>query len=87
MVGPKTRLIQNVVGWVDHDAKSFLSNPSNGKLDLYGFAEPRDTSLPFPVEQYLSKPIEAFNGKDRMEVNDRNIAVMIRFYRGMKLQG
>jgi hypothetical protein len=85
MVGPKTRLIQNVVGWVNHDAKAFLSDPANQRLDFYGFAEPRDNSLPLPVEQYLSKPIEAFNGKDRMAVNDRNIAVMVRFYRGMKL--
>jgi hypothetical protein len=85
MAGPRTRLIQNVVGWVDHDARSFLSDPANQRLDLYGFAEPRDNSLPLPVEQYLTKPLASFNGKDRMEVNDRNIAVMIRCYRGMKL--
>ena len=85
MVGPKTRLIQNVVGWANHDAKAFLSDPANRQLDCYGFAEPRDNSLPLPVEQYLSKPVEAFNGQDRTGVNDRNIAVMVRFYRGMKL--
>ena len=85
MVGPKTRLIQNVVGWATHDTKAFLSDSANQGLDCYGFAEPRENSLPLPVEQYLAKPVEAFSGKSRMEINDRNIAVMVRFYRGMKL--
>ena len=82
-VGAKTRLIQNVVGWADHDAKAFLGDPGNRSLDFYGFAEPSDTSLPLPVEQYLSKPVESFTGKDRMAVNDRNIAAVARFYRGL----
>jgi hypothetical protein len=85
MVGAKTRLIQNVVGWVDHDARSFLGDRANAGLDIYGFAEPRDNSLPLPVAAYLAKPVAAFKGKDRMTVNDRNIAVMTRFYRGLAL--
>jgi hypothetical protein len=82
MVGPKARLIQNVVGWADHDAKAFLADPANRSLDFYGFAEPRENSLPLPVERYLEKPIDSFGGKDRMLVNDRNIAAVVRFYRG-----
>jgi hypothetical protein len=84
MVGPRTRLIQNVVGWPNHDAKAFLADPANRGLDFYGFAEPRDTSLPLPVEEYLSKPFEAFAGKERFTVNDRNIAALARFYRGSR---
>ena len=84
MVGRNTRLIQNLVGWVDHDAKAFLADPGNHALDFYGFAEPRDNSLPLPVRDYLARSVEAFSGKGRFEVNDRNTAVLARFYRGLK---
>jgi hypothetical protein len=83
MVGRKTRLIQNVVGWANHDAAAFLAAPANRPLDFYGFAEPRDNSLPLPVEELLAKPLEAFAGKEKMQVNDRNTAVLARFYRGL----
>ena len=84
MVGSRTRLIQNLVGWPNHDAKAFLANPANRGLDFYGFAEPRDTSLPLPVEEYLTKSEESFAGKDRFTVNDRNIATLARFYRELR---
>ena len=48
MVGKQTRMIQNVVGWAEHNAKEFLSDPQNRNLDLYGFAEPRKTPCHFP---------------------------------------
>jgi hypothetical protein len=84
MVGSRTRLIQNLVGWPNHDAKAFLADPANRGLDFYGFAEPRDTSLPLPVEEYLAKSEESFAGKDRFTVNDRNIATLARFYRELR---
>lgn len=83
MVGAKTRLIQNVAGWVNHDARAFLDHPANRSLDLYGFAEPRETSLPLPVSEYLARPLSSFAGTDRMGANDRNIAALARFYRGL----
>ena len=83
MVGPKTRLVQNLVGWVNHDASAFLADPGNRSLDFYGFAEPRDSSLPRSIEEYLSKPVASFVGKERFQVNDRNTAVLARFYRGL----
>jgi hypothetical protein len=85
MVGKQTRMIQNVVGWAQHNAKEFLSDPRNRHLDLYGFAEPRDSSLPLPVAEYLGKRVEDFTGKDRLSANDRNIAALARFYRGLSL--
>jgi hypothetical protein len=54
-------------------------------LDFYGFAEPRDRSLPLAVEEYLARPVGAFAGKGRFDVNDRNTAVLARFYCGMSL--
>ena len=85
MVGPQTRLIQNLVGWVNHDAKGYLSAARNLKIDLYGFAEPRASSLPLPIADYLARPIDSFQEKTRMGVNDRNIAALARFYRGLPL--
>jgi hypothetical protein len=85
MAGKQTRMIQNLVGWAEHNAKEFLSDPQNRGLDLYGFAEPRDNSLPLPVAEYLRKPVEAFSGQDRLSANDRNIAALARFYRGLPL--
>jgi len=85
MVGKQTRMIQNLVGWATHDAKEFLADSKNRGLDFYGFAEPRDNSLPRPIAEYLSKPAEAFSGVDRISANDRNIATLARFYRGLPL--
>ena len=85
MAGVKTRMIQNVVGWDKHDAKSFLSNPLNRELDLYGFAEPGDNSLPLSISEYLQKPVDAFKGKDHRSTNNYNIAALARFYRGMAM--
>ena len=87
MVGRRTRLLQNVVGWPSHDAERFLEDPANRALDLYGFAEPRENSLPLPIAEYLGKPISAFTGKDRFGANDRNIAALARFYRGLSHPG
>jgi hypothetical protein len=84
MVGSRTRLIQNLVGWPNHDAKTFLADPANRGLDFYGFAEPRDTSLPLPVEEYLARTEESFAGTEKFTVNDRNIATLARFYRGSR---
>ncbi|HTS71698.1 MAG TPA: hypothetical protein VMO17_22205 [Terriglobia bacterium] len=85
MVGPNVRMIQNLVGWVNHDAASFLASGHNRELDLYGFAEPRENSLPLPIRDYLGKPVDAFKGKDHRSANDYNIAALARFYRGMPL--
>lgn len=85
MVGPHTRILQNLVGWAQHDARSYLANPKNRNRDLYGFAEPRENSLPLPVAEYLARPVEAFKGSDSRDTNDRNIAALARFYRGIPL--
>ncbi len=83
MVGPQARLIQCLVGWPGHDARAYLFDRSRGDNDLYGFAEPGDNSLPRPVFEYLSKPVSAFTGTDPKAANDRNIAALARFYRGL----
>jgi hypothetical protein len=78
-------MIQNEVGWPKHDARNFLAEPHNRELDLYGFAEPRENSLPLPISEYLGKAVDAFRGKDHRSTNDYNIAALARFYRGMSM--
>ena len=76
------RIIQCLVGWGDqHDARAVLTNPARRVQDIYGFAKPDDkTSLPLPVAEYLAKPLNEFQG------NDKNIAVLGRFYNEIKLK-
>jgi hypothetical protein len=67
------------VGWGDqHDAKKVLSDPATREYAIYGFTNPPgEYSLPLPIETYMSKPIDEFAG------NDRNIAVLARFFNGI----
>ncbi len=79
-LGPRTRPILCVVGWGDrHDARKVVADAANAEFGIYGFARPNPDSLPLPVERYLAEPPEAFRG------NDRNIAVLARFFNGRPL--
>ena len=81
MKGPHTRLVQCVVGWGDaHDARRILSGGAARDLGIYGFAKPGHNSLPLPIVEYRSRSIESFQG------NDRNIAVLARYYTGASLE-
>jgi hypothetical protein len=89
-VRKQTRLIQNESGWTDsnrvtHDAKAFFSEPKHREVDLCGFAEPRDNGLPLPIDEYLSKPVEAFKTNGPRSLNNYNVAVLVRCYRGMPM--
>ena len=79
MKGPETQLVQCVVGWGDaHDARKIVTSSAASQLGIYGFAKPAPNSLPTPVETFRSRSIASFQG------NDRNIAVLARFYKGLK---
>jgi hypothetical protein len=80
------RLIQNQVGWADHDARKVFSKAKFKAWDFYGFAAPYDNSLPLPVADYLARPVDDFKGIDRMTINDRNIAALARFYLGRPVE-
>jgi alpha-L-fucosidase len=80
------RLIQNQVGWAEHDARKVFSRVKYRARDFYGFAAPYDNSLPLPVTEYLQRPIDDFKGTNRMTINDRNIAALARFYLGKPVE-
>lgn len=85
MARPETRMIQNLVGWSTDNAERFLTDPRNRQLNLYGFAMPRANSLPLPVKDYLSQPLNSFTAQGVFSINDKNIAALARFYRGLPL--
>jgi alpha-L-fucosidase len=75
MFGPQTRQLLCVVGWGDrHNARKIVTDTNNGLFSIYGFAKPKSDSLPLPVDAYLNNPIDSFKG------NDRNIAVLARWF-------
>jgi len=79
--GEHARMLQCMVGWGDlHNPKKILSSEKASSINIYGFAAPRANSLPLPVSEYLSRPIDAFVG------NDRNIAVLARYYNQTRLE-
>jgi hypothetical protein len=80
MAGPHTQLVQCLVGWGDkHDAGKVLADPRFRKLAIYGFASPAEGSLPLPISRYWSQDPGTFKG------NDRNIAVLLRYFHGLPL--
>lgn len=85
-VGPQTRMLQCLVGWQSHDAAAYLADATTRGIDLYGFAEPRDNSLPLPAAEYLKRGPAGFPGKDRLVSNDRNTAALARYYSGRSLK-
>jgi hypothetical protein len=81
-IGPQTRMVQCLVGWEQHDAAGFLAGAGHASLDLYGFAEPRENSLPLSVQEYRRRGPQGFPGQDRVSINDRNIAALARAWAG-----
>jgi len=77
MFGPHTRQMLCMVGWGDrHDAKKLLAETGAAHYGVYGFTRPGENSLPPPICEYFSRPVDSFQG------NDRNIAVLARYFNG-----
>lgn len=79
-LGRHTRQVLCLVGWGDrHNARTILASPPMSgsgprPYGVYGFTRPGPDSLPLPMETYLGRPIDSFRG------NDRNIAVLARYF-------
>jgi len=59
--------------------KAFCIDFNWGPKGIYGFSKPSDNFLPLPIAQYRSQVPSALKG------NDRNIAVLLRFFQGLPL--
>ncbi len=77
LLGPRTQQLLCLVGWGDgHHARKILADPSNAGYGIYGFMAPGPDSLPLPIARCLAQPADRFAG------NDRNVAVLARFFTG-----
>ena len=80
-LGAHTRPLLCLVGWGDgHDARRVLSDVAAADYGIYGFAKPGTNSLPLPVAEYRRRSIASFQG------NDRNIAVLARYFTGVSME-
>ena len=76
-LGPQTQQLLCVVGWGEgHNARKILADPSNAGYGIYGFMAPGPDSLPLPIARCLAQPSDRFRG------NERNVAVLARFFTG-----
>ena len=81
MLGQHTRLVTCVVGWGDqHNARQLVPAAKAAGVGVYGFSRPGTGSLPLPMATYHANPIDSFSG------NDRNIATLARWYKGLPFE-
>jgi hypothetical protein len=79
-LGAHTQQLLCLVGWGDrHDARRILSEVANAGYGIYGFTKPGANSLPLPVAEYRRRSMASFQG------NDRNIAVLARYFTGAEM--
>jgi len=79
MVGEHTQLMTCLANWNEQDPKILVPAAIESGVGLYGFTKPDPNSLLQPIDQYLSSPIESFEG------DSRNIATLARIYNGYPL--
>lgn len=80
MLGKHTRLITCLARWNGQDATQVVPEALKAGIGLYGFAKPRDGGGLIPLEKILATPVAGLKG------DDRNIAVLMRAYRGASLE-
>jgi hypothetical protein len=79
MVGNDTELITCLANWNKQDAKQVVMDALQTGVGLYGFTKPEANSLLPPIDEYLSSPIDSFEG------DHRNIATLARVYNDLPL--
>jgi len=77
MVGDQTRLITCLAQWNGQDAVKVVPKAIESGVGLYGFAKPEANSLLPAIDNFLSAPIDSFQG------DDKNIATLARVYNEM----
>ena len=79
MVGEHTQLMTCLASWNEQDPRILVPAAIESGVGLYGFTKPAPNSLLQPIDQYLSSPVESFEG------DNRNIATLARIYNGLSL--
>ncbi|MDR3233092.1 MAG: hypothetical protein LBT46_05425 [Planctomycetaceae bacterium] len=82
-IGKHTQLLTCLANWNKQDPVKMVRDAAESGLNigLYGFCKPaKDSPLPLPVQTFLSKPVESFQG------DERNLAVLARVYNGLALE-
>ena len=79
MVGTNTQLITCLASWNKKDARKVVADALKAEVGLYGFKKPDANSLLPPIDNYLSSPIESFDG------DHRNIATFARVYNNLPM--
>lgn len=79
MVGKNTQLITCLANWNKKDAVEVVTGAQKNGVGLYGFVKPDSTSLLPPIQNFLSLPIDSFNG------DNRNIATLARAYNNLNM--
>ncbi len=79
MIGPQTRILTCLANWNKQDPKVVVPAALKDGVGLFGFRKPEANSLLPSPENLLSIPIDSLKG------DDRNIATLIRVYKGLPL--
>lgn len=79
LTGVKTKLISCLAKWNEQDPRTIVPLAKELNVGLYGFTKPILGNMMYPIDYYLSKPIDYY--KD----DELNIAVLARYYNGLSL--
>lgn len=79
LVGENTRLITCLASWNRQDPLEVVNHAKIHNIGLYGFTKPVVGNMMKPVNYYLRNPV------DKLENDERNIAVLIRLYNGLQM--
>ena len=79
MIGPDTQLINCLANWNKADPKEVVPACRALGVGLYGFTKPTENDLLPSIGNYLSGPIDGFDG------DEKNIAALVRAYNDLPL--
>ncbi|MDB4584042.1 hypothetical protein N9164_12880 [Draconibacterium sp.] len=79
LVGANTKLITCLANWNKQDPLKVVEHAKANNIGLYGFTKPVSGNMMKPIDYYLRNSI------DKLENDERNIAVLIRLYNGLPM--
>jgi hypothetical protein len=79
VIGNNTKLLTCLANWNQQDPIEVVNHANKENIGLYGFTRPVLGSLLPPINYYLAKPVDSYEG------DERNIAVFARIYNDLPL--